>query len=528
MSSWRLLDTGIRSAAENMALDQVILSAKARHWVPNTLRFLQFYPSALVGFHQAVEQEIRVDYCRTQGIEINRRITGGGGLYWDQAQLGWEIFAQKDEAIFPGKIEDLYRKLCEAVIRGLKDLGIQAKFRPRNDIEINHRKISGTGGTELGGAFLFQGSLLIDFDVDTMLRVLRIPTEKLQDKEIQSVKERVTCLKSELGYLPPLDQIKALITSGFEEVLGVDFTPGPLSPEERNLLDQALPKFQSASWIFHTRRSPVQRQELRSVLKKQGGLIKTSVVLDGRTKRIESVLFTGDFFVYPQNALFDLESLCKKAPAQYEKIAQIIREFFLHQEITVPGFGPEDFTRAVWTAVEKSSLARQGIDYADINRVFTVGASFHEIKNPAVLLLPYCAKKVTCPYRYDQGCGQCGECTVGDAFRIAEEYGLTPITIQNYEMLEETLLDLKNRQVSAFMGICCEAFYIKHKEDFERIGLPGILLDVDHSTCYDLGQETQAHQGKFENETSLKIGLLKQVLEIKISHRPLWAEENGS
>ena len=49
------------------------------------------------------------------------------------------------------------------------------------------RKISGTGGTELSGAILFQGTILVDFDVDEMLRALRIPTEKLQDKEIESV-----------------------------------------------------------------------------------------------------------------------------------------------------------------------------------------------------------------------------------------------------------------------------------------------------------------------------------------------------
>ena len=48
------------------------------------------------------------------------------------------------------------------------------------------RKISGTGGTELSGAILFQGTVLVNVDVDEMLRSLRIPTEKLQDKEIES------------------------------------------------------------------------------------------------------------------------------------------------------------------------------------------------------------------------------------------------------------------------------------------------------------------------------------------------------
>ena len=52
---WRLLDTDPRPAAENMALDEVVLKARARGLVANTLLFLQFSPRcSLVGYHQAV------------------------------------------------------------------------------------------------------------------------------------------------------------------------------------------------------------------------------------------------------------------------------------------------------------------------------------------------------------------------------------------------------------------------------------------------------------------------------------------
>ena len=64
----------------------------------------------------------------------------------------------------------------EASANGLQRLGLRAYFRTRNDVEVSGRKISGTCGTELSGAILFQGTLLVDFDVDEMLRALRIPT----------------------------------------------------------------------------------------------------------------------------------------------------------------------------------------------------------------------------------------------------------------------------------------------------------------------------------------------------------------
>ncbi|HCF71178.1 MAG TPA: ligase, partial [Syntrophomonas sp.] len=200
-SSWRLLDTGSLSAAHNMALDKVILSARSRNLVPNTVRFLQFSPQCvLVGYHQAVELEVEEEYCRNKGIEINRRITGGGNLYWgDESQLGWELFAPRDSAGIPNRLEDMYRLMCESAIAGLKRLGVTASYRPANDIEVNGRKISGTGGTEIGDAFLYQGTLLTDFDVDTMIASLKLPIKKLEDKQIKNFKNRVIDLKEVLG-----------------------------------------------------------------------------------------------------------------------------------------------------------------------------------------------------------------------------------------------------------------------------------------------------------------------------------------
>src|SRR5512136_2313368 len=141
-----------------MALDEVILTAHSRGQAPNTLRFLIFEPHCtLVGYHQAVEQEIRVDYCRQHGIDINRRLTGGGGLYWDAGALGWEVYAPQGHPAIARDVEAMYAQLCGAAVAALARLGVRAAFRPKNDIEVEGRKISGTGGTSLGGSFMFQG-----------------------------------------------------------------------------------------------------------------------------------------------------------------------------------------------------------------------------------------------------------------------------------------------------------------------------------------------------------------------------------
>jgi lipoate-protein ligase A len=79
--AWRVIDTGTRRAAENFALNRALLEARKRRMAPSTLRFLRFGPSALLGYHQSAEQELDLDYCRANGIEVQRRITGGGAIY---------------------------------------------------------------------------------------------------------------------------------------------------------------------------------------------------------------------------------------------------------------------------------------------------------------------------------------------------------------------------------------------------------------------------------------------------------------
>ncbi|MBN1640914.1 MAG: DUF116 domain-containing protein [Anaerolineae bacterium] len=510
---WRLLDTPPCSAAENMCFDEAILTARARDRVPNTLRFLQFTPRAtLVGYHQSVEQEIRIPYCAAHGIEINRRLTGGGGLFWDESQLGWEIYASQDDPGFPRRAEALYSRICQAAIRGLDRLGVHAAFRPQNDIEIEGRKISGTGGTSLDGAFLFQGTLLVDFDVDTMLRALRIPTEKLKDKEVASVRERVTCLAWELGEAPPLAQIKRALAAGFAEVFGATLEPGGLTPFERELMGERLPYFRSDEWVYGVRRPLTRRNELRALYKSPGGLIRASLLVNAQARRIREAFITGDFFAYPRRAILDLEARLKGTPADADAVRDVVEAFFASDAIEIPGVTAADVVHTLRDALDKTEYLELGVPLERVNDVFTVVKPLREITACDTLLLPYCAKLTDCAYRFRDGCVQCGACDIGEAYALAEAYGMRPISIQSYENLEEMLEALKADGAEAFVGSCCEPFYAKHRDDFERIGLPGILVDVDSSTCYDLGKEEDAYAGRFENQTALKLDLIERVV----------------
>jgi lipoate-protein ligase A len=509
-----LLDSGIKSAAENIALDSTLLGARAKGDSPNTIRFLQFNPPcALIGFHQTIEHEIRTDFCREKGIDINRRITGGGAIYFDITQLGWEIIASR--ADFGNiNIQELTKKICDAAASGLKRLGIDAGFRPRNDIEVNGKKISGTGGVFDGDAFLYQGTILVDFDAEAMLKALRIPIEKLTAKGLDSIRERITSIKSELGYLPPLNEIKNAIVSAFSEAFAITPKKGSLTDFELSLYNKKLTCFQSDDWVYSISESSNKTETLSSVYKRDSGLIRVALKVDAKRQIVRQALITGDFFINPSRFILDLEAALKDI--LFESVMNIVQSFFEEKRPEILGLNSDDFTEAIRLAFNKSEYAKSGIPLNEVNALFLIHKSLDEVLNEAgALLLPYCAKPVDCEYRDINGCSKCGLCSVGDAYRMAEERGMIPISINNYEHLREALHLLKEKGIKSYIGCCCEAFFIKRNEAFMEAGLPGLLIDIENKTCYELKKENEAYRGGFQEKTELKIDLLKKLLGVR-------------
>ncbi|MEK6679115.1 MAG: DUF116 domain-containing protein [Nitrospirota bacterium] len=516
MTIWRLLDTGVKSAAENIALDYALLQTRAKDCSANTVRFLQFNPPcALIGFHQTIEQEIRTDFCNENGIDINRRITGGGAIYFDATQLGWEVIASRRD--FGNiSIHELTEKICNAAASGLKRLGTNAEFRPRNDIEVNGKKISGTGGVFDGEAFLYQGTILVDFDAEAMLKALRIPTEKLTAKGLSSAKERVTSVKAELGYLPSLDKIKDALIAGFAEAFSIKLEKGGLTGEELSLYNEKIEYFKSKKWIYSVQEPSDKMQMVYSVYKKDGGLIRVNLKVDVQRQIMKQALITGDFFINPPRFILDLEAALKDASV--ESVITITENLFDKMKPEMLQLSKYDFIDSIRLATEKLSYQKFGISLSDAGSVFLAGKSLTEsLKEVGALLLPYCAKPPECDYKNIDGCSKCGLCSVGDAYKMAEEKGLKPITITNYEHLKNTLHSLKEDGVKSYIGCCCEAFFIKRHEAFAEADIPGVLIDIENTTCYELKKEESAYKGDFQEKTELKIDLLKKLFEVRNS-----------
>ena len=82
-----------------------------------------------------------------------------------------------------------------------------------------------------------------------MFRLLRITQEKIKDKYIQNVKERVTSLETILGSIDKDKVIKALLI-GFEETLHIDFKQCEMTPEELVSIPEIRKKYVQREWNF--------------------------------------------------------------------------------------------------------------------------------------------------------------------------------------------------------------------------------------------------------------------------------------
>ncbi len=516
---WRVVYTGQRPHYENIALDQIMLELKAEGKIPNTIRFLQFKPECvLIGYHQAVEQEVREEYTSREGIEVGRRITGGGAIYFDETQIGWEIIADRRD-LGDLSYEELTRKICTAAAKALQKLGVNAQFRPRNDIEVDGKKISGTGGVFEGNAFLYQGTVLVDFNVERMLKSLQIPVEKLTSKGIKAAEDRVTWLKRELKRVPLKEEIFEAFVCAFEEEFGIKTQWGDLTEEEKKLLEEKKDYFKSEDWIYNVKRAPDTSEVLYGIYRCPGGTFRVSAKVDTERKVLQQVIINGDLFIHPKRLIYDLEAYLKHTPI--EEVEKRIREFFRNREFESVNLTVDDFVEAVMFPLRKIEAEDLGIEKKSLNRVIgSIGGSLKEnIKKAKVMLLPYCAKPTWCDYRHTDDCGECGGCTVGDLYRMAYEKGMIPITITSFEMLRDVLRWCGENGYT-YIGHCCYEFYEKRYEIFKKAkdwGANGVLIDIIGTTCYDLGveEEEKAYHGEFQVELDLYVEDSEKLLSLK-------------
>jgi lipoate-protein ligase A len=349
--SFRVIDTGVMEGRLNIAIGQAIVEAHRTRRVPDTLRFLRFPPTALVGRHQALGQEINLEYCRENNIGTARRITGGGAIFMEPGLLGWELAFHR-RTLGVKSLPQLTQEICEAAAEGISRLGVEARFRPRNDIEIDGRKISGTGGFFDGETLFYQGTVLVDMDPQIMVSALRVPQAKLEKRQLDSAAQRVVTLRELLGDdTPNLEEIQAALTQAFSDRFNLEMVHGQLSEEERAEADLLYrEEIGTDEFVGSIEEPPAARGDLTGRQVCPGGTITSYLRLEGPAQnRIRGALITGDFFITPPRVIYDLESRLRGV--YLDDLDDVVRTFFGKAEVEVLSVSPQDFIASLQNAL---------------------------------------------------------------------------------------------------------------------------------------------------------------------------------
>ncbi len=323
--------------------------------IPDTLRFISFKPCVLLGRHQALRQEVNIDFCHAEGIEIGRRITGGGAIYMDEGVLGWALICQR-RALGGGALGDLTARICEAAAAGLSRLGVRAKFRPRNDIEVEGRKISGTGGFFDGDTLIYQGTILVDPKPDIMFQALNVARDKYSKHGLNDASQRVTSLVAELGRETSREEIIAAMSSAFGEKLGLDLEDGDLSELEEAYASQSFAdEIGTDAFVSEIDDPSREAGVLVGRSSGAGGTVAAYLRLEGpKDQLIREVLISGDFFVTPPRFVFDLEAHLRGT--QVNDVADTVKAFFDETEVGLLSITLEDFIAAIQAALQARAV----------------------------------------------------------------------------------------------------------------------------------------------------------------------------
>jgi len=307
-------------------------------------------PYVCIGYHQDVAQEVDLEFCRSHQIPVFRREVGGGAVFLDGNQLFFHLILKRDSPLAPKRIDAFYQKFLQPIINVHHRIGIQAQYKPVNDLVVQNRKISGTGAGEIGDCIVFVGNLILDFDYATMVRVLKIPDEKFRDKVKKTMEENLSTIRRELGAAQAAQwQEKVLNTMLAEEF---EKLTGPMIPAEkdRRLIDrmQSLkPNMMGDEWLYRRGKRVAGRvvkvksglEVVQRMHKAAGGLIRAEFLIeDGRFK---NVAVSGDYFCFPKDTAERLAAAVEGAPVN--GIGDVVADFYRSGGFELPGVKAEDW-----------------------------------------------------------------------------------------------------------------------------------------------------------------------------------------
>lgn len=312
-------------------------------------------PFVCVGVHQEVAKEVDEDYCRAAGLPIYRRRIGGGAVYLDHNQLFTHFIYPRDKA--PAYAANLYPMFIEPVVKTYRELGVQAEYRPINDIHVAGRKIGGTGAASIGESTVMAGSFMFDFDTATMAKCLKVPSEKFRDKLKATLDDYMTTMKRELDTPPTRQEIKRLFLKHCADCLDVTPETGEATAAEQEAIAEQEKALTDPEWTYRVGHKFVDQgvkisadtHLTESAHKAPGGLIRVHLLESGKT--IADLALSGDFTCLPPAGIDALAKALVGTKLEEPALTEAAEAGMKKLGLDMPGVPPADIASAILAAV---------------------------------------------------------------------------------------------------------------------------------------------------------------------------------
>lgn len=259
----------------------------------------------VVGKNQVIENEVNIEYCKTNAIDIYRRPTGGGCVYADEKNTMFSMITAKKNEAFS------FKPYLMKIVDAMKALGIDIEFSGRNDLLYDGKKISGNAFLQNKYGMLMHGTFLYNCDLETMVRSISPSDEKLVSKGISSVRSRVTNMKPFLGGMTQDELI-----NHFNEFLTDDMYE--LTKEDIQKIEILAKQYEDSAYIY--KKQPPHTKVLKARI--PGGMFEIN--LNIKHGNIEKMNIQGDFF--DVNPLDTFEVKFDGIPYEKEALENVLKD----------------------------------------------------------------------------------------------------------------------------------------------------------------------------------------------------------
>lgn len=285
------------------------------------LFYWQVEPSVVFGRNQLIANEVNVDYCRSHGIAMFRRKSGGGCVYADKDNVMFSFVTDGDN------VNLTFNRYMNMMVLMLRKMGIDAVATGRNDIMVDGRKVSGNAFYHMPGRSIVHGTMLYDTDMENMLHAITPPGDKLTRKGVESVRRRIGLLKD-------------YVHSGTEDLK--EYVRHTLCEGEHALTHDDVAEIERIEQEVYLSPAFIQGKDPRHTLVRRrriDGVGGIEARIDVKGGIIRSIRLTGDFF-----ATGDVDSLLngciKGVPLEREAVAEALPD---RLDGIIMNLGKDDF-----------------------------------------------------------------------------------------------------------------------------------------------------------------------------------------